>query len=227
MLGNLSRCVSEFRRILWARQGRNLNLQACCPQCSGITMHADKPCCARWQNVPKPHGHRIAEEVCSHMFSQCVCVCVRINGLCRQASLVACTSRASWATRARFGPPGRGGAAFFPEPVSQQLCCCRTRARTRGGRKEQASRALPTALGAVSELAATVSSQAGNTSACVLHSLCQVALQREQLAWQREQAASSSSSGQARMQSVGVRQWLCILCCLTDWANSIQYTRRW
>ena len=182
-------------------------------------MHADKPCCARWQSVPKPHEHRTAEEVCSRM-----CVCVRINGLCRQASLVACTSRGSWTARARYGPPGRGGAAFFPEPVSPNFraqLCCRTRARTRGSRKEQASRALPTALNAVSELAATVSSQAGNPHMMEYKCVC-IAFAVSGRTAERAACLAARASRKQLQQWPGqdaisrVRQWLCILCCRTD-----------
>ena len=185
-------------------------------------MHADKPCCARWQSVPKPHGHRTAEEVCSRMFS--LCVCVRINGLRRQASLVACTSRGSWTARARYGPPGRGGAAFFPEPVSPNFraqLCCRTRARTRGGRREQASRALPTALNAVSELAASVSSQAGNPHVMEYKCVC-IAFAVSGRTAERAACLAARASSKQLQQWPGqdaiswVRQWLCILCCRTD-----------
>ena len=154
-------------------------------------MHADKPCCARWQSVPKPHGHRTAEEVCSRMFSQCVCV--RINGLRRQASLVACTSRGSWTARARYGPPGRGGAA----------------------------RALPTALNAVSELAATVSSQAGNPHMMEYKCVC-IAFAVSGRTAERAACLAARASRKQLQQWPGqdaislVRQWLCILCCRTD-----------
>ena len=63
---------------------------------------------------------------------------------------------------------GQAPPQSFLEHASPNTAA-RTRSRTRGGQRVQASRALPSALQAVSELASTVNNQAGNPSA---HCLC-------------------------------------------------------
>ena len=74
-----SPCVSEFRRIVWARQGRNLNLQACCPQCS-VYNHARRQALLR--QVAKRAKAPWAQ---NRGVSQCVCVCALMVCTGRQA----------------------------------------------------------------------------------------------------------------------------------------------
>ena len=121
-------------------------------------------------------------------------------------------------------PPGSGRRRSFLNlcrpTCKRKLAAARTRARTRGGHKEQASRALPTALTAVSELAATVSSQAGSPDMMEYKCVC-IAFAVSGRTSKRTACLAARASIQQLQQSAGqdaiswVRHWLCILCCWT------------
>ena len=155
--------VRMLHRIVWARQGRAMNLQACSAQRS-VSFYACSEALfrqvARVRKAPWAGVHGGLLLACSCSLGTDV---LRVPTGKKPAGTYI---QGFVDEEGTFWPPGSGRRLFSLSPnMCRPSCKCkfaaaRTRARSRAGQRVQAGRALQPALQAVSQLAETVNNQA-------------------------------------------------------------------